>query len=126
MRIRTWLFLAFVIVPLVEIMLFYYVGSVIGIGPTIAIVIATAFVGSWLVSRQGRYTWIRIQEEIVAGNPPTAHLVHGAMILVAGALLLTPGFMTDIVGLLLMIPGVREALRGWFVRRLQSRWVVVP
>jgi len=125
MRIRTWLFLAFVLVPVVEIALFYYVGSAIGIGATIAIVIATAFAGSWLVSRQGRHTWIRIQEEIVAGNAPTAHLVHGAMILVAGALLLTPGFMTDIVGLLLMVPGIREALRGWFVRRLQSRWVVV-
>ena len=125
MRIRSWLFLAFLIIPLVEIALFYYVGSAIGIGPTIAIVISTAFAGSWLVSRQGRHTWIRIQEEIVAGNPPTAHLVHGAMILVGGALLLTPGFMTDTVGLLLMVPGIREALRGWFVRRLQSRWVVV-
>ena len=125
MRIRTWLFLAFALVPIVEIALFYYVGSAIGIGPTIAIVIATAFAGSWLVTRQGRHTWIRIQEEIAAGNPPAAHLVHGAMILVGGALLLTPGFMTDIVGLLLMVPGVREALRGWFVGRLQSRWVVV-
>jgi len=125
MRIRTWLFSAFVIVPIIEIMLFYYIGSLIGIGATIAIVIVTAFAGSWLVTRQGRYTWVRIQEEIVAGNPPTAHLVHGAMIVVGGTLLLTPGFLTDIVGLLLMVPGVREALRGWFVRRLQSQWVVV-
>ena len=125
MRIRTWLLFAFLIVPIVEIVLFYYVGSAIGIGPTIAIVIVTAFVGSWLVSHQGRQTWVRIQLEIVAGNPPTTQLVHGAMILVAGALLLTPGFMTDTVGLALMIPAVREALRGWFVRRLQSRWVVV-
>jgi len=125
MRIRTWLLFAFLVVPIVEIVLFYYVGSAIGIGPTIAIVIVTAFVGSWLVSHQGRQTWVRIQTEIVAGNSPTTQLVHGAMILVAGALLLTPGFMTDTVGLLLMIPAVREALRGWFVRRLQSRWVVV-
>jgi len=125
MRIRTWLLFAFLVVPIVEIVLFYYVGSAIGIGPTIAIVIVTAFVGSWLVSHQGSQTWVRIQAEIVAGNSPTTQLVHGAMILVAGALLLTPGFMTDTVGLALMIPAVREALRGWFVRRLQSRWVVV-
>jgi UPF0716 protein FxsA len=125
MRIRTWLFVAFLAIPVVEIALFYYVGSSIGIGPTIAIVLVTAFVGSWLVSRQGRQTWVRIQTEIGAGNAPTVHLVHGAMILVSGALLLTPGFLTDVVGLALLIPAVREALRAWFVRRLQSRWIVV-
>jgi UPF0716 protein FxsA len=125
MRIRTWLFLAFLIVPAVEIVLFYYVGTTIGIWPTIFIVILTAFLGSWLVARQGRQTWAKIHAEIAMGNPPTAQLVHGAMILVAGALLLTPGFLTDITGFLLLVPTVREALRGWFVRRLQSRWVIV-
>jgi UPF0716 protein FxsA len=125
MRVRTWLFLAFLIIPIIEIALFYSIGTSIGIGPTIAIVLVTAFVGSWLVSLQGRQTWVRIQSEIVAGNPPTVQLVHGAMILVAGALLLTPGFLTDVVGLALLIPSVREALRGWFVARLASRWVVV-
>jgi len=125
MRIRTWIFFAFVVVPIAEIALFLYVGSAIGFWPTIAIVVATAFVGSWLVSRQGRQTWQKIHTEIVSGNPPTAQLVHGAMILVAGALLLTPGFLTDIVGFALLIPSVRESLREWFVRRLQTRWVVV-
>ena len=125
MRIRTWLFLAFIVVPVVEIVLFIYVGSAIGIWPTLAIVVGTAFAGSWLVSRQGRQTWAKIQTEIVSGRPPTAQLVHGAMILVAGALLLTPGFLTDLTGFALLVPGVREALRGWFVTRLQSRWVVV-
>ena len=56
---------------------------------------------------------------------PADHPVHGAMILIAGALLLTPGFLTDIVGFLLLVPAVREALRGWFVRRMQARWIVV-
>ncbi|MCL1593516.1 MAG: FxsA family protein [Actinomycetia bacterium] len=125
MRIRTWLFLAFVFVPIAEIALFIYVGSVIGIGPTLVIVIATAFAGSWLVTRQGRQTWVRIRDEIVMGQQPTAQLVHGAMILVAGALLLTPGFLTDVAGFLLLVPAVREGLRGWFVARLASRWVVV-
>ncbi len=125
MRIRTWLFLAFLIVPAIEIVLFYFVGTAIGIWPTIAIVIATAFLGSSLVARQGRQTWVNIRTEIAAGRPPTVQLVHGAMILVAGALLLTPGFLTDITGFLLLVPAVREALRGWFVARLTSRWVVI-
>ena len=125
MRIRTWLFLAFLIVPVIEIVLFYFVGTAIGIWPTVMIVILTAFLGSSLVARQGRQTWVKIHSEIAMGNPPTVQLVHGAMILVAGALLLTPGFLTDITGFLLLIPVVREALRGWFVARLQSRWVVV-
>ena len=86
MRIRTWLFLAFLIVPAIEIVLFYLVGTAIGIWPTIAIVIATAFLGSSLVARQGRRTWVNIRTEIAAGRPPTVQLVHGAMILVAGAL----------------------------------------
>lgn len=125
MRIRTWLFLAFLIVPAIEIVLFYFVGTTIGIWPTVAIVIATALLGSSLVARQGRQTWAAIRSEIAMGNPPTVQLVHGAMILVAGALLLTPGFLTDVTGFLLLVPAVREALRGWFVARLQSRWVVI-
>ena len=125
MRIRTWLFLAFLIIPVIEISLFYVVGSQIGIWPTLTIVLVTAIVGSYLVTRQGRQTWIRIRREISAGRSPTPHLAHGAMILVAGTLLLTPGFLTDAVGLLLMVPQFRERLRGWFVDRLESRWVVV-
>jgi UPF0716 protein FxsA len=125
MRIRTWLFLLFLVVPIVEIALFFYVGSAIGVWPTMALVVITAVLGSMLVSRQGRGTWIRLQREIATGQPPTATLVHGAMILVAGALLLTPGFLTDTVGFILLIPGAREALRGWFVRRMQSRWVII-
>lgn len=125
MRIRTWLFAGFVIVPVVEIVLFYYVGSAIGIWPTLALVVLTAFVGSWLVSRQGRATWVEFQRQIAAGEPPTRTIVHGAMILVAGALLLTPGFLTDVVGLLLLVPGVREALRRWGTNRIRSRWIVI-
>ena len=126
MRIRTWLFLAFLVVPIIEIMVFFAVGSTIGIWPTMALVVITAVLGSMLVSRQGRGTWIRLQREIASGQAPTATLVHGAMILVAGALLLTPGFLTDTIGFLLLIPTAREALRGWFVRRMQSKWVIVP
>ena len=125
MRIRTWLFLAFTIVPIVEILLFVWVGSTIGIWPTIAMVVITAIVGSMLVSRQGRATWLELRQELADGGIPTKPIVHGAMILVAGALLLTPGFLTDVVGLSLLVPSVREGLRRWGSDRLQSRWIVI-
>jgi len=125
MRIRTWLFILFLVVPVIEITLFIFVGTSIGVWPTIGLVVVTAFLGSFLVSRQGRGTWERFQREIATGQSPSVTLVHGAMILVAGALLLTPGFLTDIVGFTLLVPGAREVLRGWFVRRMKSRWIVV-
>lgn len=125
MRIRTWLFIAFLVVPIVEIVLFLYVGSWIGIWPTIATVVITAALGSFFVSKQGRLTWQSIITKINRGEVPTASVVHGAMILVAGALLLTPGFLTDLVGFALLVPGVREAIRQWFLRRRDSGWVIV-
>lgn len=125
MRIRTWLFIAFLVVPIVEIVLFLYVGNWIGIWPTIATVVVTAALGSFFVSKQGRLTWQSIITKINRGEVPTASVVHGAMILVAGALLLTPGFLTDLVGFALLVPGVREAIRQWFLRRRDSGWVIV-
>lgn len=125
MRIRTWLFLAFLIVPIIEVLLFYAVGSQIGVWPTVAIVVLTAFLGSWLVSLQGRATWGQLRREVQRGEVPTGPIVHGAMILVAGALLLTPGFLTDLVGLALLVPGVREVLRVWGAERLAARWIVI-
>jgi UPF0716 family protein affecting phage T7 exclusion len=125
MRIRTWLFVAFLVVPIVEIILFYYLGTWIGIWPTLGIVVATAMLGSYFVSRQGRFVWQSIKSKVSRGEIPTASVVHGAMILVAGALLLTPGFLTDFVGFSLLVPSVREAVRQWYLRRRDSGWVIV-
>ena len=125
MRIRTWLFIGFLAVPIIEIALFYSVGTWIGIWPTLGIVVITAVLGSYFVSRQGRFVWESIKSKINQGEIPTGTVVHGAMILIAGALLLTPGFLTDIVGFSLLVPGVREALRQWFLNRRESGWVVV-
>jgi UPF0716 protein FxsA len=125
MRLRTWLFLGFIIIPIIEIVLFYLIGSQIGIWWTLLIVVVTAFVGSWLVSRQGRATWEQGRQELADGGVPTGPLVNGAMILVAGALLLTPGFLTDIVGLSLLVPSVREFLRKWGSRWIAAKWVVI-
>jgi UPF0716 protein FxsA len=115
------LFLLFTAVPLIEIALFVIVGERLGLGPTIAIVILTAFAGATLVSRQGRAQLERFRQTVQRGELPTRELAHGGMILVSGALLITPGFLTDVVGFLLLVPAVREALRLWWVRRRSNR-----
>ena len=120
-----WLLLAFVVVPLVEIALFIQVGGLIGLWPTLAIVLLTAFAGSWLVRSQGRAALERLRGSIRSLRDPSEPLAHGAMILLAGALLLTPGFFTDAMGLLLLIPGVRRALLREAGRRVNVTRVVM-
>ncbi|GAA6191422.1 FxsA family protein [Phaeobacter sp. NW0010-22] len=102
-----YLFLAFLLVPIVEIALFIQVGGLIGLWPTLAIVVITAVLGTWLVRTQGRMAMGQLQQSFSTLNDPTEPLAHGAMILFSGALLLTPGFFTDAVGFALLIPAVR-------------------
>jgi UPF0716 protein FxsA len=104
-----WLFLLFIAVPLIEIALFIQIGGAIGLWPTLAIVIVTAILGTTLVRSQGVQTLGRLQRSFEELSDPTEPLAHGAMILFSGALLLTPGFFTDAVGFLLLVPGVRQA-----------------
>lgn len=115
------LFLAFVAVPVAEIALFIGVGGRIGLLNTLALIVITAIIGAALVSRQGRGVWARFQAQLATGSFPGPELAHGAMILFGGALLLTPGFITDAVGFLLMVPAVREWIRRWGTRRFQAR-----
>ena len=125
MRPTSILFLAFVLVPPIEIGLFIAVGGRIGFWPTMAVVLVTAVLGANLVSRQGRGILASIQAEFASGQFPAKALAHGAMILVAGALLLTPGFLTDVVGFSLLSPQIREILREWGVRRWSNRVTVL-
>lgn len=124
-RFRSILFALFLVVPIIEIALFVVVGTRIGLGPTLAIVLLTAVAGSWLVARQGSATWLEFQAQLARGELPGAPLAHGAMILVAGALLLTPGFLTDLIGFALLIPAVRETIRLRVVSRYRDRWQVI-
>lgn len=117
MRLSPALFALFLITPLVDISLLLYVGERIGVFETIALVIATAMMGAALVSRQGSATLVAIRRDLQSGSFPAAPLAHGAMILVAGAVLITPGFITDAIGFALLIPAVRERLRKWGARR---------
>ena len=105
-----WLLIIFVAVPIIEIFLFIQVGDAIGTWPTIATVIITAFIGTQLLRSQGLATLSNLQNSVGAGQNPMDHIAHGAMILVAGVVLLTPGFFTDAVGFALLIPPVRAAL----------------
>jgi UPF0716 protein FxsA len=104
-----WLLMAFILVPVVEIALFIQVGGFIGMWPTLLIVILTAIAGTYMVRSQGRLALSQLQKSFNDLRDPTEPLVHGAMILFSGALLLTPGFFTDAVGFSLLIPAVRQA-----------------
>ena len=114
------LFLLFLIVPLIEIALFVQIGGAIGLPWTLAIVILTAILGTILVRSQGAAVLSQLQSSMNDLRDPTEPLAHGAMILFSGALLLTPGFFTDAVGLALMVPGIRGAI----FRFVKSRVVV--
>lgn len=126
MRLRLVLLAVFIGVSVIEIALFVIVGEQIGVAATIGIVLATAVLGSWLVARQGRSTWVKLRTELAAGEVPTTTAAHGGMILVAGALLLTPGFLTDAIGFALMIPLVRDRIRLAVAGRYRNRWTIVP
>ncbi len=109
----------FIAVPLIEIALFIQVGGLIGLWPTLGIVLVTAILGTWLVKSQGRQVLADLQGRFNELRDPTEPLAHGAMILFSGALLLTPGFFTDAVGFLLLIPAFRTAAFAWLRKRVK-------
>lgn len=103
------LFLAFLVVPLAEIYLLIQVGSVIGALPTVALVVLTAALGAVLIRSQGLRTLERMRAAADRGEIPAVEIIEGVCLLAAGALLLTPGFVTDTVGFLLLIPALRRS-----------------
>ncbi|WP_099825020.1 FxsA family protein [Oceaniglobus indicus] len=113
-----WLFLAFLVVPIVEIALFIQAGELIGLWPTLGIVILTAVLGTAMVRAQGALAMGQIRQSFNQMSDPSEALAHGAMILVAGVLLLTPGFFTDAVGFALLLPPVRMAAFRFLRKRI--------
>ena len=113
-----WLFIAFLLVPLVEIGLFIQVGGWIGLWPTLGIVVLTAMIGTYLVRSQGLAAMNNLRGSFSRLEDPSESLAHGAMILIAGALLLTPGFFTDAVGFALLTPAVRKVLFDYLRQRV--------
>ena len=113
-----WLFLLFILIPLLDIWLFILLGGFIGVYPTLFVILLTAILGTFLVKTQGINVLKEIQSKFNELENPTEPIVHGAMILFAGALLLTPGFFTDTVGFLLLLPKVRRAAFFWLKNRV--------
>lgn len=116
------LLLAFVAVPILEIAIFIQVGGAIGLFPTLGLVVLTAVAGTTLLRMQGFRILESARATIQAGGFPAKQLFDGACLLVGGVLLLTPGFFTDAVGLLLLLPPVREVLRAAGMRHVHGRY----
>lgn len=106
-----WLFILFVLVPAVELYILIQIGQVIGGLNTFLLILATGFTGSWLAKSQGLAVWRSLNDRFSRGEIPGRELMDGAIILVCGALLLTPGVITDVVGLLGLLPGTRTLFR---------------
>ena len=115
-----WLLLLFILIPLLEIWLFIMLGGFIGVYPTLFIILLTAILGTFLVKTQGINVLKEIQSKFNELENPTEPIVHGAMILFAGALLLTPGFFTDAFGFLLLFPPFRHLITNVIRSRLTS------
>ena len=127
------LFLIFVVTPIVELTVIVQVAGSTGVMNTIGLLILVSLVGAWLVRREGLGILRRAQAELAKGRMPGRELVDGLLVLLAGALMLTPGFVTDAVGLALLLPPVRAVLRLVAPRRLsrsgdagRTRWPVGP
>jgi UPF0716 protein FxsA len=116
------LILLFILVPLVELYVIIQVGQAIGALPTIAILLADSLLGSALMRSQGRAVWRRFNEALSAGRPPAREVLDGGLVILGGAFLLTPGFVTDVLGLALLLPPTRALVRAALVRRFSRRF----
>jgi UPF0716 protein FxsA len=118
------LVLLFIVMPIVEIYVIIQVGQAIGALWTILLLIADSLIGARLLSWQGRDAWRRFQEALAAGRMPHNEIFDGVMIVVGGTLLLTPGFITDVFGLFLLLPPTRALLRRFLIRSISRRGTV--
>jgi UPF0716 protein FxsA len=111
----------FVLVPIVELAVIIQVGQTLGVLETLLLMVVVSIVGAWLVKHEGIGVWRRAQRQLELGAVPGRELVDGTLIMFAGVLLLTPGFVSDCFGILLLLPPVRAGLRGLVIRRLRRR-----
>ena len=122
-RVVAVLALAFFVVPLVELAVIIKVGAEIGVLNTVGLLVLSSIVGGWLMKREGLGVIRRIQASVAAGRVPGAELVDAFLILFGGALMLAPGFLTDLTGMALLLPPVRAVVRGALRRRFATRVV---
>ena len=118
------LVLLFIVVPIVEIYVIIQVGQAIGALWTIALLVADSIIGSMLMRSQGRAAWRRFNQALRGGRVPAREVADGVLVIFGGALLLTPGFLSDIVGLLFLLPPTRAVIRRVFLREAMRRITV--
>src|SRR5256714_10119402 len=107
----------FVLIPIAELYVILKVGDLIGTVPTLALLVADSLLGWWLMRSQGRSVWRRFQETMQAGRIPHREVFDGVLVIFGGAFLITPGFLTDIIGILLLVPPTRSVFRRWLIHR---------
>jgi UPF0716 protein FxsA len=107
----------FILVPIAELYVILKVGDLIGWLPTLALLVADSLLGTWLMRSQGRAVWQRFQTTMQAGRLPHREVLDGVLVIFGGAFLITPGFLTDIVGFLLLVPPTRSVFRRFIVQR---------
>ena len=117
------LFLAFTIIPIIEIYLLIEIGSMFGALTAVTLVILTGFLGAFLARMQGLQTLHRIKESLREGRMPSGELLDALLIVIAGLVLLTPGFLTDSAGFLLLIPATRNFIKYWLRRQIELRYM---
>ena len=117
------LLLAFTIIPIIEIYLLIEIGSIFGALTAIILVILTGFLGAFMARMQGLQTLFRIQESLREGRMPSGELLDALLIVIAGLVLLTPGFLTDSAGFLLLIPTTRNTIISWLQRQIELRYM---
>jgi UPF0716 protein FxsA len=119
-----FLVLLFVVVPILELFVIIQVGEAIGVLPTIALLIIDSILGSVLMRSQGRLAWRRFNAALAEGRIPHREVLDGALVIFGGALLLTPGFISDVLGIILLLPPTRALARALVARRLLPRIVI--
>ena len=113
--------LLFIVLPLAEIAVILAVGDWIGVPLTVALLAADSVLGAMLMRSQGRRVWERFRHALERGDMPHREVIDGVLVIFGGAFLITPGFITDVVGILLMVPPTRAGFRAWLIRRLGKR-----
>ncbi len=125
-RLGRWILVGLLLIPLLEIATIVLVGQAVGPWWTFGALIALSVLGAWLVHREGRRTWHRLREALRRGQTPAKEVTDAALVLVGGAMLLTPGFLTDALGLFFVLPLTRPITRIWLqtvvAGRLLGQW----
>ena len=125
-RVSALLFVLFVVVPLIEIYVLVQVGQVIGAGWTILLLVADAILGTWIIKHEGARAWRALRQALAEGRMPATELADGALILIGGTLMLAPGFVTDVFGILLILPFTRPLFRRLLAGVVASRLLIAP